>query len=377
MLSIFVFAEAHSERFQLRLVECIRQTIEHILRATLLTSCHRIFAIFQHIPEDLHLRPQVMIYHPFHQFTHGTSPCLIVEDVHDASILPSVDERTFREIPDDVIISEVGQSRHISSQVVDQFIERSNDEFALANLQSRRIFINLLEESLAVFSLSRDNSATPLSLLVRERDTPESAHEELVLVEFARRIRGRGEIEVYPQHRVPRHALSRSTERPGPLTIEDVAKHLRHLFMTAAHLVGHFDFRHVVILRMVATQFTRHRILQERRCRDVRRRKPKSHIRSNRSILAGALRPVSLLPFRELLHFSFIVHSELVHDGLDDVRELTFAHARLTDEMRQESAWLLPRMVRIHKLRFADVSPQSREKHRDDNFAHIRRDLRN
>ena len=172
------------------LVERIRQILEQILRTSALRLAHRIGFLAQHISKYLHLAPQIVINHPFHQFAHRLRPRLIVQNPEQAASLPCRHDRALRDVPEHIIIRQVGQRSHVSSQMVGQFVQRLDDESPLADAEFHQILIQFLIESIVVFTLSRNLTLASLSGLVGENHSAESTVEEFVLIELAGGIRG-------------------------------------------------------------------------------------------------------------------------------------------------------------------------------------------
>ena len=55
--SLLALAHLRAQSLQLTLVECVRQTVEHILWASALRLAHHIGILAEHVGKELHLAP--------------------------------------------------------------------------------------------------------------------------------------------------------------------------------------------------------------------------------------------------------------------------------------------------------------------------------
>ena len=103
----------------------------------------------------------------------------LVMPVYVISGLPCRHERALGDVPKNVVVGEVGKRGHVGSKLVDESVERSDDEASLADGKPGEIFVEALEEVVAVFALAWNASVASLARLVGEDHASESAVEEL------------------------------------------------------------------------------------------------------------------------------------------------------------------------------------------------------
>ena len=130
-----------------------------------------------------------MIDQPFHQLTHRLRPDLIVEHPEYASSLPGRVEGALAEIPENVVIHKVGQRSHVGSQLVHQLVQRPDDVAPLTVVQTQQILVELAVELVVVLALTGYATVAAGARLIRKDHAPESAVEELMLIETASRVR--------------------------------------------------------------------------------------------------------------------------------------------------------------------------------------------
>ena len=57
---------------------------------------------------------------------------------------------TLADVPKDVVVCQICQRRHILCQIVNQFVQRVNDEFSLARIEALQIPVQLLVKLLII-----------------------------------------------------------------------------------------------------------------------------------------------------------------------------------------------------------------------------------
>ena len=126
-----------------------------------------------------------MVDEPFHKRSHRLGPRLVVQDPEQASGLPCRHERALGDVPKNVVVGEVGKRGHVGSKLVDESVERLDDEPPLADGETRHILVEPFVELVAIFALSRNASVASLARLVGEDHASESAVEEFLLIKLA------------------------------------------------------------------------------------------------------------------------------------------------------------------------------------------------
>ena len=144
----------------------------------------QLVSILQQIGEELHLAPDVVIDQPLHQLAYGLGPRLIVEHPEHAASLPGRHQRAVRHLEQHVIVSQIGQRRHIRSQTVDQLVQRADDVTALAEVETRQVLIQLLVELVGELSQPGNAPFAVATRLEAEYHAPECAVGQLVLIEL-------------------------------------------------------------------------------------------------------------------------------------------------------------------------------------------------
>ena len=142
-------------------------------------------SILKHVSEELHLAPKIMVHQPFHQFTHGLGPRLIVEHPEHATCLPCRHQRAMRHLKQYVIISQIGQCCHICSQLVGQFVQRADDVAAFAEVKACQIHVQLLVELVRELSQSGDTPFAIATRFIRKNHASEGAVSQFVFIELA------------------------------------------------------------------------------------------------------------------------------------------------------------------------------------------------
>ena len=248
--TFFAFSQTDAECLQLCLVERLGQTVEHVLRATALSLAHQVGILaVQHVREDLHLTPDVMIDQPLHQLAHGFCPNPVVEYPEDAAILPCTMQGALADIPKYIVIDQVGQRGHIGGQLVGQLVQGLDDESALTVAQTCQILVQLAVEIIVVLALTWYATLAFGSRLIGEHHASKSTVEELVLVEVTSRVGIGRECHAGSQYRVSRHAVFRCPQGTGTSHIIDVPDHVRKLPVSAAEAVGHLHLGQIEVLR--------------------------------------------------------------------------------------------------------------------------------
>ena len=126
-----------------------------------------------------------MIDEPLYERGHRLGPRLVVQGPEQASGLPCRHERALGDVPKNVVVGEVGKRGHVGSKLVDESVERLDDEASFANGKTRHILVEPFVELVAVFALAWNASVASLARLVGEDHASESAVEELLLIELA------------------------------------------------------------------------------------------------------------------------------------------------------------------------------------------------
>ena len=90
---------------------------------------------------------------------------------------------SFAEIPENVVVNQVGQRGHICGQFVCQFVQRAYDEAALTIAQASQLLIQLAVELIIIRALPWYPTVTARAWLIGEHHASKSTVEELVLVE--------------------------------------------------------------------------------------------------------------------------------------------------------------------------------------------------
>ena len=294
-----------------------------------------------------------------------------VQDPQHASSLPGRHQRTLAHIPQHVIICQVGQARHVLSHLVHQLVEGMDDKLALGLIQSRQIALQLLVKPLVILALTRDATVAAGAGLVGEHHSAEGAIEEVVTVKLAGGIGRGGDGQIHPQQGIACHAVGRGAKGSRALAVIDVAQHLAHLPVSAAHAVGHLHLRHVDVLCASALRLQRHSVLQERRIGYIRGRKVESHLRSGRLLLVCPARLHHTLPLHQSPDFPFVMPAEILAYGFHESRQLALVSATFCHQIGHHTTRFLPSLVRIEKFRIAQMRPQSGEKHRNEGRNHV------
>ena len=252
-----------------------------------------------------------MVDEPFHEFAHRPCPCLIVERPHHAAGLPGIDKSTLGDVPQVVIIGQVGHRRHILGHLVDQLVQRLDNVTTLADVESRQIFFQLLVELISILTHAGYFSLATSTRLEGEDDTSEGAVEEFVLIEgtYGNGHARHGDVGTHDG--VAGDAVDRGTQGAGLCLVEDVAERLGNLLVAAAQLVGHLYLGQVEILRPSTQLLKGYGILEEGRFGGVDRWKPDSNSRTYGRVLSVLLGLVEIRPILQLFVFRFVVTGEV------------------------------------------------------------------
>ena len=183
--ALLCLAERDAQRLKLGFVERVGQVVEQIFRTTSVSLADAALVLTEHVGEDLHLRPDVVVDEPFDEAAHGLCPRLVVERPKQASGFPCRYECTLGYVPKGVVVGEVGKRSHVCSKLVDKAVERTDDEATLADGETSEVFVQTLVEVVAVLALAWYASVATLAWLVGEDNASEGAVEEFVLVELA------------------------------------------------------------------------------------------------------------------------------------------------------------------------------------------------
>lgn len=152
--ALLSLAERDAQRLKLSFVERVGQVVEQILRTTSASLADAALVLTEHVGEDLHLRPYIVVDEPFHEAAHRLCPCLLVERPEQASGFQCRYECTLGYVPKGVVIGEVGKRSHVCSKLVDKAVERTDDEAALADGETCEVFVETLVEVVAILALA-------------------------------------------------------------------------------------------------------------------------------------------------------------------------------------------------------------------------------
>lgn len=152
--ALLSLAERDAQRLKLSFVERVGQIVEQILRTTSASLADAALVLTEHVGEDLHLRPYIVVDEPFHEAAHRLCPCLLVERPEQASGFQCRYECTLGYVPKGVVIGEVGKRSHVCSKLVDKAVERTDDEAALADGETCEVFVETLVEVVAILALA-------------------------------------------------------------------------------------------------------------------------------------------------------------------------------------------------------------------------------
>lgn len=154
LCALLSLAERDAQRLKLSFVERVGQIVEQILRTTSASLADAALVLTEHVGEDLHLRPYIVVDEPFHEAAHRLCPCLLVERPEQASGFPCRYERTLGDVPKGVVVGEVGKRSHVCSKLVDKAVERTDDEATLADGETCEVFVQALVEVVAILALA-------------------------------------------------------------------------------------------------------------------------------------------------------------------------------------------------------------------------------
>ncbi len=308
-------AYRYAQSLKLSLVERVGQVVEQILRAASASLADAALVLTEHVCKDLHLRPYIVVDEPFHEMPHGSSPRLVVQCPEQASSLPCRDERTFGDVPKDVVVGKVGKRSHVGSKLVGKAVERLNNEPSLADGKPSNIFVEFFVKIVTIFALAWNAPVASLARLVREYHTSEGAVEQFLLIELACGEGSRADSDVGTQNGIARNAVGCGTQSTRTLAVVYVAHHLRDLPVPATHAVCHLHLGHVDVLGALPQLLASHGVLYEGCVGDIGGWKPESHIGSDGFLLVGALRLHQLLPLHQLRQLLLVVSAEVAAEG--------------------------------------------------------------
>ena len=270
-----------------------------------------------------------------------------------------------------VVVHQVGQTGHVLSQSVDEFVQRADDEAALRDVETSQVFVQLLVELIGVLAQSGNLTTVIATRLVAEDHATKGAIGQLVLVELARRVRIRRDGKAGSDNRIARHTVGRGTQGTSPVAIVHVAQQHRHLLVTTTETVGHLHLGQVEVLRESTLCFERQRVLDERCVGRIRRRETKEYLRAGRLFLVVRLGLFPLLPFQQFVFFGLVVLTEITANGVCKILELALVIARMSHQIGHHARRFLPTVVGVLKFRAADMCAKYGEKHRNHGFLHV------